>query len=194
VKTNYLNLTNRATEAVGSADAGLAIDPNFARLCLARATAENNLGRFEKALSDVHQAMRLSPHDPEVGFWHGILGVTELGRHNYDAAIDEEQRAIDGGFRPSLVYSVLVAGYALEDKEDEAKTALAEARRLNPKLTVKWCQVADRARDERSDATRSSAQGGVAGRVRAPHARVIAQANDRSPIETVKPTGGRPPS
>jgi hypothetical protein len=32
----------------------------------------------------------------------------------------------------------LAAAYALEGKTDEAKTALAEARRLNPKLTVKW--------------------------------------------------------
>ena len=46
--------------------------------------------------------------------------------------------------RPTLViarffvYTNLAAVYALEGKMDEAKTALAEARRLNPKLTVKW--------------------------------------------------------
>jgi len=34
----------------------------------------------------------------------------------------------------------LAAAYALEGKMDEARTALAEARRLNPKLTVKWLQ------------------------------------------------------
>jgi adenylate cyclase len=82
----------------------------------------------------------LSPHDPEVGFWHGILGSAELGRQHYDAAIDEEKRAIDGGWRPFFVYSNLAAAYALDGKMDEAKTALTEARRLNPKLTVKWLQ------------------------------------------------------
>jgi adenylate cyclase len=138
VKTIYLTFTNRAPEAVGSADAGLAVDPNFARLYVARATAENNLGRFEQAISDVHHAMRLSPHDPEVGWWHGVLGIAELGLQHYQAAIDEEQRAIDGGFRPYIPYSILAAGYALSGRMDEAKTALAEARRLNPKLTVKW--------------------------------------------------------
>jgi hypothetical protein len=30
------------------------------------------------------------------------------------------------------------AAYALEGKMDEAKSALAEARRLNPSYTVKW--------------------------------------------------------
>ena len=33
---------------------------------------------------------------------------------------------------------MLAAAYALEGKMDEAKSALAEARRLNPNLTVKW--------------------------------------------------------
>ena len=32
----------------------------------------------------------------------------------------------------------LAAAYAQAGKMDEAKAALAEARRLNPKLTVKW--------------------------------------------------------
>ena len=40
----------------------------------------------------------------------------------------------------SIVYNDLAAAYALEGKIDEAKSALAEARRLNPKLTVKWLQ------------------------------------------------------
>ena len=140
VKANYLALTKRANEAVASADAGLAIDPNFFRLYVARALAENFLGRFEQAISDVQHAMRLSPRDPEVGVWHGLLGMAELGQQHYDAAVDEEHRAIDGGFRPFYVYSDLAVAYALSGKMDEAKTALAEARRLNPKLTVKWLQ------------------------------------------------------
>ena len=41
-------------------------------------------------------------------------------------------------FAVSFAYADLAAAYALEGKMEEAKTALAEARRLNPKLTVKW--------------------------------------------------------
>jgi hypothetical protein len=32
----------------------------------------------------------------------------------------------------------LATAYALDGKTEEAKTALAEARRLNPRMTVKW--------------------------------------------------------
>ena len=56
----------------------------------------------------------------------------------FDAAIDQYRKAIDSGLHAYFVYSNLAAAYAQAGKMDEAKTALAEARRLNPKLTVKW--------------------------------------------------------
>ena len=43
------------------------------------------------------------------------------------------QRAIVSSRTPSAA-----AAYALAGKMDEAKNALAEGRRLNPNLTVKW--------------------------------------------------------
>jgi tetratricopeptide (TPR) repeat protein len=138
VKANYLTIIGRANEAVSSADIGLSVDPNFARMYVARASAENSLGRFEQAMSDVHQAMQLSPHDPEVGWWHGVLGIAELGLHHPQIAIDEEQRAIDGGWRPFFPYLIQSVAYMDDGKIDEGKSAMAEARRLNPELTIKW--------------------------------------------------------
>ena len=38
----------------------------------------------------------------------------------------------------TMCTGVLAAAYALDGKMDDAKSALAEARRLNPNLTVKW--------------------------------------------------------
>ena len=82
--------------------------------------------------------MRLSPRDPFIGLFHVQLGDAELGLGHFDAAIDEYHNATNSGFRPFFAYTNLAAAYALEGKMDEAKTALAEARRLNPKITVKW--------------------------------------------------------
>ena len=42
------------------------------------------------------------------------------------------------GLQAWYAYSNLAAAYAHAGKMDEAKSALAEARRLNPQLTVKW--------------------------------------------------------
>jgi TolB-like protein len=137
-KCIYLYYSHRADQAVSAADAGLAINPNFGGLWGTRGIAELFFGRYEQAKSDLLQAMRLSPRDPLIGFTHKYLGDAELGLGHFDAAIDEYHKAIEAGFRFVWVYASLTAAYALEGKMEEAKTALAEARRLEPKLTVKW--------------------------------------------------------
>ncbi len=137
VKSSYLSRSN-PNKSLGAADAGLAINPNSAWLIAARGNAELFLGRFEQAKSDAQQAMRLSPRDPRIDFWHFLLGVAEFGQGHYDASIDEYHKALDAGFRIPPTYFRLAAALALVGKMDEAKTALAEARRLNPNLTVKW--------------------------------------------------------
>jgi tetratricopeptide (TPR) repeat protein len=137
-KSDYLSLSRRADEALRTADTGLAINPNYAALYGVRSNAKSSLGRFEQAKFDAQQAMRLSPRDPLIGLFHVQLGDSELGLGHFDAAIDEYRNATDSGYRPFFAYSNLAAAYALEGKMDEAKAALAEARRLNPKITVKW--------------------------------------------------------
>ena len=141
VKASHLFITQRPNEALRAADAGLATNPNTAALYAIRGFAEISLGRFEQAKSDAQQAIRLSPRDPSVGFWHVALGDPELGLGHFDAAIEEYHKAIDAGHHSSIPYQDLAAAYALEGKMDEARTALAEARRLNPKLTIKWLRV-----------------------------------------------------
>jgi adenylate cyclase len=138
VKSEYLALSQRSREALSAADAGLDINSNSAHLHGTRGLAENYLGRFEQARADLMQAIRLSPRDPEIDWWYVILGEAELGLGNLDATVDEAQKAISAGEHTSAPYFELAAAYALGGKMDEAKAALAEARRINPDLTVKW--------------------------------------------------------
>jgi adenylate cyclase len=138
VKADYLNSSRRPREGLAAAEAGLAINPDFPLLLAQRAMAENALGRHEQAKTDVQLAMRSSPHDPYLSVFHLLLGDAELGLGDSDPAIDQYRQTIDSGFRAYMVYANLAAAYAKAGKMDEAKAALAEARRLNPKLTVKW--------------------------------------------------------
>jgi adenylate cyclase len=141
VKSLYLTSSQRATEGLSAADAGLAINPDDPPLRRARGAAEVVLGRYEQAISDVRQAMRLSPRDPRIGLWLVDLGNAELALGHFDAAIDEYHKAIDAGWRAYQPYRGLAAAYALAGKMEEAKIALVEARRLNPLLTLKWQQT-----------------------------------------------------
>jgi adenylate cyclase len=138
VKGIYLGDSRRPREGLAAAEAGLAINPNFVMLFAPRITAELSLGRFEQAKADAERAMRLSPRDPYIGVFHYYIGAVELSLGRLDAAIDEFHQTIDSGFRTYFPYVDLSAAYAQAGKMDEEKTALAEARRLNPKLTVKW--------------------------------------------------------
>jgi adenylate cyclase len=137
-KASYLMLTHRAGEALRAANAGLSINPNFAPLYGARSAAETSLGNFEAAKSDAQEAILLSPRDPLLGLRYVNIGIAELGLGRYDAAIEGFHKAIDAGYANFIPYADLAAVYALQGRTDEMRTALVEARRLNPDLTVKW--------------------------------------------------------
>jgi adenylate cyclase len=133
----YLSNSRRFRESLDAAEAGLAANPNYVALYVPRASAENSLGRYEQAKSDAEQAMRLSPRDPVSYIFHVIVGDAEINLGHFDAAIAEYRKALDSG-EPGFFVHTNVAAYALAGKMDEAKAALVDARRLNPKLTVKY--------------------------------------------------------
>ena len=136
-KGAYLYFSHRADKAIAAADAGLAINANFAPLRGIRGAANVFLGHFEQAKSDLLQALRLAPRDPRSGTTRSYLCDAELGLGHLDAAIEECHKSIDLGGAPAA-YLSLASASALAGKMDEAKIALAEACRLMPNLTVKW--------------------------------------------------------
>jgi adenylate cyclase len=139
VKAVYLSTSRRYLEALAAAEAGLAVNPNFAPLLSPRINAENSLGRFEQGKADAERAMmRLSRRDPYMGRFQVEVGDAELSLGHLDAAIDAYHKAIDSGLSTYYAHSNLAAAYAQAGRMDEAKTALAEARRLNPNLIIKW--------------------------------------------------------
>ena len=114
--------------------------PNNAALYNVRGYSKINLGQFEDAKTDILKAIELSPRDPQMGLWRANLADAEMGLGNYDAAIDLIQRAIDAGFRTSYSYRELAAAFALAGKTEDAKTALSEALKFTPKLTIKMVE------------------------------------------------------
>ena len=137
VKCVYLYYSHRADKAIDAANAGLAINPNFGPLWGVRGNANLFSGRFEQARSDILQSMRLSPREPLMAIGTKYLGDAELGLGHFDAAIEDYRKAIDFGMPSMWPYASLTAAYALSGRIEEAKSALAEARRLEPELTMK---------------------------------------------------------
>jgi adenylate cyclase len=134
----YLAISGRPEDAVRAVDAGLAINPNAAGLLALRSNAEDYLRRFEQAKSDIQQAMLLSPRDPTMGTWFNLRADTELGLGRFDEALEDAKKAIEGGHRVFYTYLNLATAYAFKGEMDEAKAAMAEARRLKSDLSIKW--------------------------------------------------------
>jgi adenylate cyclase len=137
-KGQFLLTSRHPREALRVIDAGLAVDSNSAPLLAMRSEAHTSLHRFEEAKSDIRQAMLLSPRDPSMPMWNNLFADAELGLGRYDSAIEACKKAIDGGYRVFLPYLNLAAAQALKGGDSDAKAALDEARRLNPRLSVKW--------------------------------------------------------
>jgi tetratricopeptide (TPR) repeat protein len=64
-------------------------------------------------------------------------GFAEFCRGRLDAAIEQLKRAIVSGYPTYFPYALLAGAEFAKGNDVEAKSALAEARRLNPQLTIK---------------------------------------------------------
>jgi TolB-like protein/DNA-binding winged helix-turn-helix (wHTH) protein len=126
------------TEMISEAEASLRADPSFAAAYLPMAIGDQFLGHYEQAISDLKQAIRISPRDSHIGVWYMQIGIEHLALGRYDEAIEEGLRAVDSGYHTVLSYTALAAFYAAADRAPEAKAALAEAMKLNPKLSLAW--------------------------------------------------------
>src|SRR5271165_5363371 len=113
-KAQYLLSSARPEDAVRALDAGLAVDPNAAALLAFRGNGEDYLRHFEKAISDVQQAMRLSPRDPAMSQWLNLRADTELGLGRFDEALEDAKNAVDGGHRVFYAYLNLAAAHAFK--------------------------------------------------------------------------------
>jgi tetratricopeptide (TPR) repeat protein len=138
-KSLYLSVVlNRTAEAQRAIDAGLALNPSSELLYYASGAGKFQAGMFAEAKSDISRAIQLSPRDPSLGLWLNTLAGADIGLGRFDDAINETNRAIDAGNRTFYEYTNLAVAYAMTNRMDEAKSAVAEALKLNPKLTVKF--------------------------------------------------------
>jgi adenylate cyclase len=127
-----------ANEIIAEAEASLRANPSFPWGYWPMAVGEMLLGHYEQAISELQQAMKISPRDPNIGIWHMEIGKALLALTRYDAAVQEGLKAIDSGYRTPQSYAGLAAFYAAADKMPEAKAAMAEAMKLEPELSVAW--------------------------------------------------------
>ena len=131
-------VTKQSKEAAEAAQNAVRLNPNYAPAYAQLAQDQVTPAELPLAIADIDQAFKLSPRDPEIGRWRWIKRRTFNYMRRHEDAIRELQAALDSGYSSWNVYTALAVAYAFTGRQSDAEAAVAQARKLNPKLTIKW--------------------------------------------------------
>jgi TolB-like protein/class 3 adenylate cyclase/Tfp pilus assembly protein PilF len=129
-KGQVLRVQGRLEEAISQYETVLAFDRNRVEALAAIGRCKIYIGPIDEAIPAQEQAIRLSPHDPEIGFWYARIGQAHLLQSRIDEAIAWYGKARGANPAIPFFHSYLASAYALKGEMERAAAALAEARRL----------------------------------------------------------------
>jgi Flp pilus assembly protein TadD len=112
------------------------IDPSNAQARVALGTAQGRLGHFDVAIENLELGIQRSPRDGRLGFWEMLFGFILVNAGRVEEGLE---KANDASRRDAGLYtSRVVAAIALAKlgRAEEARAALAEARRIRPNMTL----------------------------------------------------------
>jgi len=110
------------------------MNPSNAQAWVALGAARLTVDQVEQAVRDLRHGLRISPQDSRLAVWGGLhaAGLARLGR--LDEALEEARVACRRDPRAHLPRVILALILALQDRPDESRAALAEARKIRPRL------------------------------------------------------------
>ncbi len=131
-----LHLAGQGDRAIAELEKAVVHNPSFAHGYLGLGQALNWRGRAADGIRMVDMAMRLSPQDPILWAMQNIRSTCCNNLGNYKEAVEWARKAINARadqFWPRLH---LARALAEQDRLDEARVAIEEARRLKTDLSL----------------------------------------------------------
>jgi tetratricopeptide (TPR) repeat protein len=126
-----LRARRRYADAIPEYEAVIALDRNLPGPYANLAQCKLFTGSIEEVIPLVEQAVRLSPRDPNLGYWWGMVGEVHLLQSRTDEAIVWAEKARSANPSHRYPRNVLAAAYGLNGQTERAAAELAEARRLS---------------------------------------------------------------
>jgi TolB-like protein/DNA-binding winged helix-turn-helix (wHTH) protein len=130
-KGQVLRAQDRIAEAISEYEAAIAIDRNLPGAYVNLAMSKLIAGSIEETIPLIEQAMRLSPRDPDPGYWYDWIGMTHLLLSRTDEAIVWLEKARSASPARPFTHARLAAAYGIKGEAKRAAAELAEARRLS---------------------------------------------------------------
>jgi TolB-like protein/DNA-binding winged helix-turn-helix (wHTH) protein/Tfp pilus assembly protein PilF len=129
-KGQLLYAQHRCDEAIPEFETVIAFSRNSAWAIALLGCCKFWVGSIDEAIPLLEQAVRLSPHDPQIGYLTVRLGLLHLLQSNTDEAITWLKRA--GSTAPALpfLHLFLASAYGLRGETERAGAELVEVSRL----------------------------------------------------------------
>jgi tetratricopeptide (TPR) repeat protein len=121
-------------------DRSLAANANSNRALLTSATVRYISGDPQSAIEHAQRAIQLSPLDVSMWVAYGVLANAHVQLGNYEEAAVWARRSVQLHRDHLPAHLALVASLAQIGRQQEAKNALSELRKMEPKLTLKDIQ------------------------------------------------------
>ena len=131
-KGQVLRAQRRYTEATTEYETVLALDRNWVFAYFALGQCKLFTGSIEETIPLVEKAIRLSPHDSQLGVWSYQIGLAHLLQSHTEEAIMWLEKARNHTPAHSIIRADLAAAYGFAGETERAGAELAEARRLSP--------------------------------------------------------------
>jgi TolB-like protein len=141
--SDVLGLAGCALADVGNLERGralllraLELDPSNAQAHVAFGIVETRLGRFDEGIASLKFGMRSSPKDFRLTFWNMLLADALCRAKYHEEALNVASQAAR---RDGRLYGAhVISAWALSrlNRPDEARIALADARRVRPTLSL----------------------------------------------------------
>ena len=123
-KAYVLYEQGRFEEAIAERERTLALDPADLNAMMGMGWDYVGLGNYQRGLEIFDEAIRLSPHGPELQYLYHGKSWAYFGLKQYDQAIDWARRAIVAGPSNPFAYTTLAPALALTGREAEAREVL----------------------------------------------------------------------
>ena len=145
----YLYKDRQYEQAIAVAEKAIALDRSNASGYTVLAAILNAAGRPEEVIRLLEQAMRLNPRYPADYLFHSGRAHYYMGQ--YDRAIEVLKRAVTRRPNHTFTHLYLAASYVELDREEEARSEVAEALRISPNIRIEvgWMFYKDQAVEER---------------------------------------------
>ena len=131
-KAQLLRAKFRCEEAIPEYETALTSRRNWAAAIANIGRCKIYVGPIEEAIPQLEQAIRLSPLDPNIGFWFLRIGEAHLVQSHIGEAIVWLEKGRSAVPELAYVHGLLASAYALNGETERSAAELAEARRLSP--------------------------------------------------------------